>query len=220
MRAFLHLDTYRRNQETLMETPPSVSEEFEPDLELAQQLIDDTIARGQEWLTAIEARQLLRAYDIPVAETIEAATPADAAAAATRLGGPVALKILSPDITHKTDVGGVLLGLDGAAAVEAAAVSMRQRIEAARPEARIDGFMVEQMIRRPGAYELIAGMASDKQFGPVVLFGHGGTSVEVTDDKALALPPLNMRLATEMIERTRIWRAIVACRPSTSMTSP
>ena len=173
-----------------------------------------TYRRNQEILmeTAIEAKGMLAAYGIPVAETATAATPADAAEAAARIAAPVALKILSPDITHKTDIGGVLLGLDGGEAVEAAATSMLDRIALARPDARIDGFMIERMIRRPGAYELIAGMSTDAQFGPVILFGQGGTSVEITNDKALGLPPLNMHLATDMIEQTRIWHLLKGYR--------
>lgn len=210
--AFTHLVTYRRNQKILMETPPAAPEAFAPEFGQAGALIEAALAEGRDWLTAIEAKGMLAAYGVPVAETIAAETPTDAAAAAARIAAPVALKILSPDITHKTDIGGVLLGLEDADAVEAAASKMLERIAAARPDARIDGFMVERMIRRPGAYELIAGMSTDRQFGPVILFGQGGTSVEVTKDKALGLPPLNMRLATDMIEQTRIWHLLKGYR--------
>ena len=203
--AFMHLVTYRRNQEILMETPPAAPHETAPDLNRARQLVDTALAEEREWMTAIEAKQFLSAYGIPVAATLAAETPAGAAAAARDIDAPVALKILSPDITHKTDIGGVILGLDGADAVEAAATAMLARVGETRPDARIDGFMVEEMIRRPGAYELIAGMSTDDQFGPVILFGQGGTSVEVTKDKALGLPPLNLHLANDMIAQTRIY---------------
>ena len=106
----------------------------------------------------------------------------------------------------------VILGLDEGDAVEVAATAMLEQIRKARPDARIDGFMIEEMIRRPGAYELIAGMSTDDQFGPVILFGQGGTSVEVTNDKALGLPPLNLRLATDMIRQTRIWHLLKGYR--------
>lgn len=210
--AFMHLVTYRRNQETLMETPPAATAEIQPDLDRAQQLVRTALADGRDWMTAIEAKQMLAAYGVPVAATLAAESPAGAAAAAKEIDAPVALKILSPDITHKTDVGGVILGLEGADAVEAAATAMLERIRDLRPEARIDGFMIEEMIRRPGAYELITGMSTDDQFGPVVLFGQGGTSVEVTKDKALGLPPLNLHLATDMIEQTRIWKLLKGYR--------
>lgn len=203
--AFMHLVTYRRNQEILIETPPAAPTDIRPDLDRAKRLVDAALGAGRDWMTAIDAKQLLAAYGIPVAATVSAETPAAAAAAARDIDAPVALKILSPDITHKTDIGGVILGLDGADAVEAAATAMLQRVAEARPDAQIDGFMVEEMIRRPGAYELIAGMSTDDQFGPVILFGQGGTSVEVTKDKALGLPPLNLHLAADMIAQTRIY---------------
>lgn len=203
--AFMHLVTYRRNQEILIETPPAAPTDIRPDLDRAQRLVDAALATGRDWMTAIEAKQLLAAYGIPVAATRSAENPAAAAAAARDIDAPVALKILSPDITHKTDIGGVILGLDGAEAVEPAATAMLQRVGEARPDAQIDGFMVEEMIRRPGAYELIAGMSTDDQFGPVILFGQGGTSVEVTKDKALGLPPLNLHLAADMIAQTRVY---------------
>jgi acetyltransferase len=116
----------------------------------------------------------------------------------------VAVKILSPDITHKSDFGGVALDLDSPAAVAEAARTMLERIRRAVPGARLDGFTVQQMVRRPGAVELILGLSEDRQFGPVVLFGQGGVAVEVMKDKALALPPLNMALAHELIGRTRV----------------
>lgn len=210
--AFMHLVTYRRNQEILMETPPAAPADIQPDLGRARMLVETALADGRDWMTAIEAKQMLAAYGIPVAATLAADTPAGAAAAAREIDAPVALKILSPDITHKTDVGGVILGLDGADAVEAAATAMLAGIARARPEAQIDGFMIEEMIRRPGAYELITGMSTDDQFGPVILFGQGGTSVEVTKDKALGLPPLNRHLAADMIEQTRIWNLLKGYR--------
>lgn len=204
VRAFMHLVTYQRNQTSLIETPASIPEDFTSDPDKARDIVASVIADGREWLTGIESKALLRCYDIPVAETVAAATPAEAGSAAGRFGGKVAIKILSPDITHKTDVGGVILGLEGPEEVERAAREMLDRVRAKRPDARIDGLMVEAMIERRNAYELIAGMTTDRQFGPVILFGQGGTSVEVTDDTALALPPLNMHLAADLMERTRI----------------
>lgn len=210
--AFMHLVTYRRNQEILMETPPAAPADIRPDLDRARQLVETALAENRNWMTAIEAKQMLAAYGVTVAATLSAETPEGAAAASREIDAPVALKILSPDITHKTDIGGVILGLDGADAVKAAASAMLQRVAQARPEAQIDGFMIEEMIRRPGAYELIAGMSTDDQFGPVILFGQGGTSVEVTKDKALGLPPLNLHLAADMIEQTRIWQLLKGYR--------
>src|SRR5690606_21259959 len=125
----------------------------------------------------------LAAYGIPVLPAEIVGDPAQAGAAAARIGGSVALKILSRDITHKSDLGGVVLDLEGAAAVERAAEAMLKRIAAAAPQARLEGFTVQAMCRRPQAEELILGVVSDAQFGPVMLFGQGGTAVEVIDDK-------------------------------------
>jgi acetyltransferase len=124
------------------------------------------------------------------------------------MGTPVALKIVSPQLLHKSDVGGVALDLNSANEVEAAAKAMLERVKAKAPAAAIRGFIVQEMIHRNSAHELILGMTVDAQFGPVLLFGHGGTAVEVIDDKALALPPLNLTLAHEMIARTRVYRQL------------
>jgi acetyltransferase len=212
VRAFMQLVNYRRNQESLMETPPSVPEDFTPDTAAVRKIVDDALAAGRDWLTEPEAKTAFAAYGIPVAKAEAAATPHDAALLAVELGGPVTLKILSPDITHKTDVGGVVLDLVGPKAVEAAAAAMIDRVRKEKPKARLEGFVVEPMVHRPGAHELIVGMSVDRQFGPTLLFGQGGTAVEIMADKALALPPLNMRLACEVMERTRIYRLLQGYR--------
>jgi acetyltransferase len=128
------------------------------------------------------------------------------------MGVPLVLKILSPDIGHKSDVGGVVLDLMGPDAVRETARAMRQRIASSHPEARIQGFVVQPMVRRPGAQELIVGAAEDPQFGPVILVGHGGIAVEALADRALGLPPLNLRLARELLARTRIHRVLQGIR--------
>jgi acetyltransferase len=120
------------------------------------------------------------------------------------LGFPVALKILSNDISHKSDVGGVVLGLAGQAQVHAAAAVMLERVRAQRPQAKLDGFTVQAMVQRAGAQELIVGASIDRVFGPVILFGQGGTAVEVLADRAIALPPLNEPLARALVARTRV----------------
>jgi len=203
-RAFMYLVRHRRSQEELMQTPPAQPEAFSPDRTAARAAVEAALADGREWLTEPEAKAVLAAYAIPTVATARAATPEAAVAEAERIGFPVALKILSPDITHKSDMGGVALDLDSAAAVGEAARTMLERIRRAAPDARIEGFTVQQMVRRPGAIELILGLSEDRQFGPVVLFGQGGVAVEVMKDKALALPPLNMALAHDLIGRTRV----------------
>ena len=212
VRAFMHLVNYRRNQDLLMETPPAVSDLVRPDRDGARAVIAAALDQQRSVLTEPEAKAVLKAYGIPVLETRIAADPADAARIAQEIGGPVALKILSPDITHKSDVGGVRLDLATAEAVEREAREMLDRVKAHSPGARLDGFMVQQMARHRDAHELIVGIADDAVFGPVILFGHGGTAVEVIGDRAVGLPPLNMVLAREMIGRTRVHKLLQGYR--------
>lgn len=204
VRAFMHLVRYRRSQEMLIQVPPSVPELFAVNEPAARAVIAPALAEGRGWLTEPEAKSVLRAYGVPTVETVAVATPEEAGAAAARIGRPVALKILSPDITHKTDVGGVELNLASPERVRATAERMLERVRAERPDARIDGFTVQEMAPVREAVELIVGVVEDALFGPVVLFGHGGVAVEVIDDKSLGLPPLNLHLAREMMSRTRV----------------
>jgi len=208
VRSLMYMVDYQRNQETLMETPPSVPEDFTPDTGQARSVIAAALAEEREWLLEHEAKDVLDAYGVPASNTVLAPGPEDAARVAAGIGGPVALKICSPDITHKSDVGGVALDIAGPAAVREAAEAMHRRVTEMYPHARLTGFTVQPMVHRPGAYELIAGVVDDAQFGPVVLFGHGGTAVEVINDRAVGLPPLNMRLAREVMSRTRIYNQL------------
>jgi acetyltransferase len=171
-------------------------------------VIAEALHAGREWLTEPEAKSVLAAYRIPVVETGVALTVEDAVVMARAVGHPAALKILSPDITHKSDVGGVALDLADDAEVRAAGERMLAQVRAAAPAAQIDGFAVQRMVRRPRAHELIVGASEDAQFGPVVLFGQGGTAAEVVADRALALPPLNMRLAYDLMAQTRVHRLL------------
>lgn len=203
VRAFIHLARHRRNQVQLLQTPSAAS----PDIgafAAARALVDTALQSGQAALTGSQVRQLLKLYGVPIIESVEASDPEAAAIAAARIGGPVALKIASPDITHKSDLGGVILGLRGADDVREAAQRMRQRIAAAAPHAKIAGFTVEPMVRRPLAEELIVGLAQDQTFGPVVVFGRGGVAVELDPDRAIQLAPLDDGLARDLIARTRI----------------
>jgi acetyltransferase len=212
VRAFMDMVNYRRNQEALMQTPPSVSEDFEPDTGAARRIIDCALEQHREWLTEAESKAILSAYDIPITP-VETVGDANAAAATARaLGDAVALKILSPDITHKTDVGGVALDLRDSDEVRQAAEKMLRRVAEKRPEARIEGFTIQPMIDKPEAHELIIGVNVDPQFGPFILFGHGGVAVEVLEDTAVGLPPLNMRLAQDMMARTRVYGLLQGIR--------
>jgi acetyltransferase len=170
---------------------------------------------GRSMLTEPEGKALLKAYGIPAVETVVATDPAEAGRAAARLlgqHGACALKILSEDITHKSDVGGVRLGLASARETELAAVEMLERVRRLQPAARIRGFTVAPMIRRPRAHELIIGMTVDANFGPVLLFGAGGTAVEVIKDTAVALPPLDLKLARELVRQTRFYHLLEGYR--------
>ncbi len=212
VRAFMHLVNYRCNQEALMQTPPSAPSEFVFDKGRARAILDKVLAEGRAVLNEPEAKDVLSAYGVPVVETVTAMTAEEAVKEAQRLGFPVALKILSPEITHKSDVGGVALDLETPESVRAAAEGILQRIAKIRPNARLDGFTVQRMARRPRAFELIVGTTTDPIFGPVILFGHGGTAVELIGDRAVALPPLNMNLAGELISRTRIAKLLCGYR--------
>ena len=222
VRAFAMLVTYRRNQEQLIEAPPArpapgSAGAAGADLAAVRAIVDAVLADGREWLSEPEAKALLAACGVPVAGTrIAGPTAAEAAATADAIaqvnGYPVALKILSPDISHKSDVGGVVLDLPDAAAVGAATGLMLERVRRAKPGARITGFTVQAMVRRAQALELIVGASIDPLFGPVILFGQGGTAVEVVADRAVALPPLNAPLAHALIQRTRVARLLAGWR--------
>lgn len=215
VRGFMYRVRHREAQTTLMETPPSMPDDFQADTQTARAIVEAAVAEGRRWLDPVEVTRVLGAYDIPITP-VKAARDADGAAreAAAILadGTPVAVKILSPDIDHKSDVDGVRLNLLSEQAVREAADAILQRARDARPDARIQGVTVHPMVVRPKARELIAGVADDETFGPVIVFGRGGTAVEVIDDKVLALPPLDLRLAHEMIGRTRVSRILKAYR--------
>ena len=169
-------------------------------------------ADGRSLLTEVEAKEVLDAYAIPIVVTRIARDAAEAVRLAEGMGYPVVVKILSRDISHKSDVGGVALNLKSADAVRAAVDSIAARVAELRPDAGLDGFTVQQMIRRPGAHELLAGCFVDDVFGPIIMFGHGGTAVEVIRDRAVALPPLNMAIAGRLIAATRVSRLLEGYR--------
>jgi len=209
---FMQMVQYRRNQELLMQVPSSAAHDLAPDRETARAVVQRVLAHGRTMLTEPEAKSVLAAYGIPVVETGIADRVEAAVLLAGRIGFPVALKILSPDITHKTEVGGVVLDLETPEAVCAAAEAMRARLYDMHPDARLHGFSVQAMARRPRAQELIIGASTDPVFGPVILFGQGGIAVETIDDHALALPPLNMVLARDVVSRTRVAKLLAGYR--------
>lgn len=209
------LQRYARNQAELSEAPPAsqLHNGSTPDAARVRKLVQEVLASGRDMLTEPEAKAVCEAYHIPVVATRTVPADAEAAAAeAARIGFPVVIKILSEDISHKSDVGGVVLNLSDADDVRAAAAAMLARVAKSHPKARIDGFTVQQMVKKPQAQELIVGASIDPTFGPMILFGQGGTAVEVMKDSAMALPPLNAPLARALIDRTRVARLLKGYR--------
>lgn len=202
--AFLQMVSYNRNQEILGEIPPSESSRVQPDLDRARIIVKTAIEAERNMLTEPEAKEVLAAHGIPVVATRIADSPEQAEIVARSMNPPLAVKIVSPDISHKSDVGGVALDLESPAKVREAADAMLLRLRDYRPDAAVTGFAVQEMARRPEAHELIVGAATDPIFGPVILFGQGGTAVEVIRDRAIALPPLNLALARDLVNRTRV----------------
>ena len=212
VQAYMHMVNYRRNQEILTEMPPSMPTEFQPATSSARLMVESVLASGRETMSEPEAKAVLAAYGIPTVETHIAKSPGDAADMADQMGYPVVLKIMSPQIMHKSDFGGVVLDLKTRGDVEHAAHDMLARCKDAYPDAEITGFSVQQMSLRPHAEELIIGVSYDPIFGPVILFGQGGSSVEVVGDRAIALPPLNMALARDLVSRTKVSKLLAGYR--------
>ncbi len=206
--AYMQLVGYRRLQSLLTETPPAEPESFSPDRSRARAVIDRVLADDRSMLTEAEAKELLDAYGIPIVATAVARDADDAVRLADGMGYPVVVKILSRQISHKSDVGGVALNLKSADAVRAAVTEMTARVAELRPGAVLDGFTVQQMVTRSSAHELLVGLFVDEVFGPVIMFGQGGVAVEVVRDRAVALPPLNMAIAERLIGRTRVSRLL------------
>ena len=215
VRGFMHLVKHREVLEALQAVPPSLPADFVPDVTAARAIVEAAVAEGRRWLDPLEVKRLLEAYQIGMVPTLAAADAEQAAAHAEPLfaeGRKVVLKVLSRDITHKSDVGGVVLDLATPDEVRAATNDILARAKSQRPDAKLAGVLVQPMVLRSKARELILGIADDPTFGPVVVFGQGGTAVEIINDKALALPPLDLVLARDLIGRTRVSRLLGAYR--------
>ncbi|MBR0752371.1 bifunctional acetate--CoA ligase family protein/GNAT family N-acetyltransferase [Bradyrhizobium jicamae] len=215
VRAFMHLVRYREASTALAATPPSVAAAFTPDAAAARRVVAKVMAEGRSWLDPVEIVALFDAYEIPIVPTIaarDAEEAADKAAPFLGSGHAVAVKVDSRDIRHKSDVGGVILGLRTRDGVVEGVRTVLARARSARPDASLQGVTIQPMIVRHAPRELIVGIADDPTFGPVIVFGRGGTAVEVINDKALALPPLDMNLARDLVKRTRVSRLLSAYR--------
>ncbi len=203
--AFHFLASYQTNQGLLLQTPSHFSRRYDgADVDSARLIIESTMADGRKIMSEPESIALLGAFRIPSVRNGIARTPNEALVLAASIGFPVVMKIHSPDITHKSDAGGVRLNINSGQAVRGAYRDLVEQIRKNRPAAKIDGVTVEKMYRSRHGRELMVGVINDPVFGPVISFGGGGTAVEVLGDSAVALPPLNHQLARELIERTRI----------------
>ena len=202
-RAFRFMVSYRRSHESLLQTPPSVPVEFQPDRDAARLIIRAALAEGREYLVAPERAAVLAAYGIPVIDVHIADTPQQAAQVATQVGFPVELAVRSPDIRRKGEVGAVATSLETPEAVESAARSLLARLSEWRPDARVTGFTIQRMLPPSNARPLFLGAAVDPLFGPVILFGEG-RETELFRDFSVSLPPLNPLLARALVARTRV----------------
>ncbi len=201
---FSFLSAYYQNQKLLMQMPGSLSHHLEPDVEGARMIIDGALQEKRKVLSEMESKALLSAFHIPVAQTLVAHSPNEALLIAQQLGYPVAMKINSPDITHKTDSGGIRLNLANAQAVRGAYHDIIENVKHNRPDATLDGISIEPMIVKPNGRELMVGVICDPIFGPIITFGAGGTAVEILKDRSVTLPPLNNFLVKDLIQGTRI----------------
>ena len=202
--AFGNLASFYQNQLLLQQTPPPLSTLAKPDIEGARLVIESVLAERRKVLTEMESKTLLSAFHIPVTSTMLARSANEAMMIATQLGFPVALKIDSPDISHKSDVQGVALNIVNATGVRDAYNDMVQAVARLQPKARINGVTVQNMASAKRGREIYIGLVTDDPFGPVIAFGAGGTMIELINDRAMELPPLNQFLAHRLIERSRV----------------
>ncbi|MEP4149404.1 MAG: bifunctional acetate--CoA ligase family protein/GNAT family N-acetyltransferase [Halioglobus sp.] len=207
--AFSYLASYKANQAALLQVPEPLSEHSNPDVYGAQLIIDHALAERRETLSNAEAKAILRAFKVPVLPSISAQNPAEALVAAENVGLPVAMKINSPDILHKSDVGGVRLNIRESRSVHTAFEELTREVGQRAPNARLEGVCVEPMVNRSHAREIMIGISRDPVFGPVVRMGAAGSAIEMLSEQAqVALPPLNDFLSRELIGRTSASRLL------------
>ncbi len=207
---FINIVSYSKNLENLYETPASIPHAFNPKTDANKKLIQKVVADKRDCLTEAEAKEFIANYEIPIAKSAIAKSEKQAASLAAKIGFPVVMKILSPDILHKTDVNGVKLNINSK---KEALKAFQQIIASAKqkePKAQIDGIFIEAMIEK--RYEILIGCKKDPIFGPAIVFGMGGVAVEVFKDTQIGLPPLNMALSLKMIKDTRIYKLLKGYR--------
>jgi acetyltransferase len=206
--AFAYLAKFYESQQLLMQVPGPLATRSEPDVDGARLIIESVLAQNRSVLTITESKALLHAFAIPATPSIECHSANDALVAAETLGFPVAMKIHSADITHKSDVGGIRLNISNANAIRSTYLDLLEEVQNKYPDAKIEGVTVEPMHLPAHGRELLVGVIRDPVFGPAITFGSGGTQVEVIRDRAIALPPLNTFLAEKMIAQTRVARLL------------
>jgi acetyltransferase len=213
VRAYLYMYQYTKSLKTLYETPTDILPQFTPDRDRVKGIFVEVARQERSTLTEIEAKDVLEAYGLPVVKTVLATSPEECARLAEQIGFPVAIKILSHDITHKSDVGGIALNVRSAPEAAKQFTKITERVQAAQPEAKLLGVTVQAMSR--GGYEVIIGSRKDRTFGPALMFGMGGTGVELYRDVAVDFPPLNQALAKTMINDTKVSRLLRGYRGGT-----
>ena len=211
VRTYVNMCRYKRHLDQLYETPDELPTHKAPPKEHLKELLHVVLKEGRTLLNEEESKEFLRTYRIPVALVRVAQDPDTAASMAEKMGYPVVIKIVSSDISHKSDVGGVVLGIDSSAALKEAYKKLMQRVKKNAPHAVITGVAVEKMIADVD-YELILGAKKDKDFGSVILFGMGGTMAEFIKDFSIGLPPLNHTLAKMLMQDTRVYKMLQGFR--------
>ena len=211
VRTYMTLYQYKRNLELLYETPEELLMDTVPPKRIIKILMRNAAKENRELLTFTEAQKLLEFYKIPVIETYVEKTVEDAVASASKIGYPVALKVVSPQIIHKTDAGGVKLNIHSEAEVKEAFEKIMTSVKTYDPEAQIEGIAIQRMVKERG-YEVILGAKTDPVFGPAILFGMGGIGVELLKDFSIGLPPLNRTLAKRIMEETKIYQLLKGYR--------
>lgn len=210
IRCFMNMYRYSKNLELLYETPATIPHAFSPHTGENKKLVDKVVKEGRLVLTEEEAKQLLANYEIPVTKNALAKTPEEAISIASKIGFPVVMKISSPDILHKSDVGGVKVNIKSGGEVKKAFKEIVNSARNSMPKADIKGVFIENMVSK--RYELLIGCKKDPIFGPVIVFGMGGMAVEIFKDTNVGLPPLNMALSMRLIEETKIYKLLKGYR--------
>ena len=211
IKTYMYMNQYKRNLELLYQTPEELPVSSAPTKRPITVVIREAAKENRENLTETEAKRLLENYNIPVVKTLSAKTEDEAIYAASQIGYPVVLKILSPQIDHKSDVGGVALNINSKAELQEAFRTVMQRVKENEPDAEIRGVTVQSMIKKKG-YEIILGAKTDPLFGPVIMFGMGGAGAEIYKDVAIGLPPLNQTLARRIMKETKVYQLLKGYR--------